>query len=285
MPTISINSVDLYYQEVGSGYPLILLHGLGSSGDDWYFQTPAFPNHFRVIAPNLRGHKLSSPIRTPVTIYTLAADVARLMDVLAIPAAHMVGLSLGGTVGQVLAINFPRKVDKLVLTNTFAHLWPTSPREAYTLARRAFVSKFLPVGTTAKIIARDLFPKPAQLPLRTEVYSRIGTNDAISYRYLVDAIRRFDAREQLDRIKAPTLVITGDRDAVVPRGIQQQLVRGIPNVRWKFVRDSGHATPVDQPEEFNRLVLDFLKDERRSMTLRDGMLPWPSSFIPHPPPL
>jgi pimeloyl-ACP methyl ester carboxylesterase len=60
---------------------------------------------------------------------------------------------------------------------------------------------------------------------------------------------------------AATLLITGDRDAVVPRGCQQQLARGIRKARWHIVRDSGHATPVDQPEEFNRVVLEFLKDE------------------------
>jgi len=82
-----------------------------------------------------------------------------------------------------------------------------------------------------------------------------------SYRYLVDAIRRFDSRSQLDRIAAATLLVTGERDAVVPRGCQQQLVRGIRKIQWHIVRDSGHATPVDQPEEFNRVVLKYLKDD------------------------
>jgi pimeloyl-ACP methyl ester carboxylesterase len=164
-------------------------------------------------------------------------------------------------VGQVLAIDFPEKVNKLILVNTFARLRPTSLRETYTLARRVVVSKFLPPITTAKVVARDLFPKPDQAPLRDEVLRRIGVNDVTSYRHLVDMIRRFDSRAQLERITAPTLVITGDRDTVVPRGCQQQLVRGIPKVQWHIVRDSGHATPVDQPEEFNRAVLEFLKHE------------------------
>jgi pimeloyl-ACP methyl ester carboxylesterase len=261
MPTVSVNSIELYYQESSAGYPLLLLHGLGSSGDDWWFQMPAFAPHFRVILPNLRGHKQSSSIRWPVTVYTLAADVAKLMEALEISQAHVLGLSLGGMVGQVLAIHFPEKVNKLILVNTFAHLWPTSLRETFTLARRVIVSKFLPPETTAKVVARDLFPKPDQAALRSEVLSRIGVNDVTSYRYLVDTIRHFDSRSQLDRIKAPTLLITGDRDAIVPRGCQQQLVRGIRKVQWHIVRDSGHATPVDQPEEFNRVVLEFLKDK------------------------
>ncbi len=260
MPILSVNSAQIFYQETG-GLPLLMLHGLGSSGDDWWFQTPAFSPHFRVILPNLRGHKQSSTLRGPISIYTLTADIAQLLDALEIAQAHVLGLSLGGMVAQLLAIHFPAKVDKLILVSTFAHLWPTSLRETYTLARRAIVSKFLPPSTIAKVVARDLFPRPDQAALRDEVLTRIGVNDVASYRYLVDAIRRFDSRAQLDRITAPTLLITGDRDAVVPRGCQQQLARGIRKVQWHIVRDSGHATPVDQPEEFNRVVLEFLKDE------------------------
>lgn len=261
MPSLSVNSVEIYYQETGSSYPLVLLHGLGSSSDDWLFQMPVLAERFRVIAVNLRGHPPSSLLRGPVTIYTLAADVAQLLDALEIPHAHVLGLSLGGLVGQVLAIDFAEKVNQLVLVNTFAHLWPTSLRETYTLARRVVVSKFLPMRTTAKVVARDLFPGPDQTPWREVVVERIGMNDEVSYRYLVEAIRRFDSRAQLDRITASTLLISGDRDAVVPRGCQQQLMHGIPKIQWHIVRDSGHATPVDQPEEFNRVVLEFLKDE------------------------
>jgi 3-oxoadipate enol-lactonase len=261
MPALSINSARIFYQEIGSGYPLLMLHGLGSSADDWWFQTPAFSPYFRLILPNLRGHKQSSTLRGPISIHTLAADIAQLLDALEIAQSHVLGLSLGGTVAQLLAIHFPEKVNKLILVSTFAHLWPTSPREAYTLARRAVVSKYLPPETTAKVVARDLFPRPDQAALRDEVWNRIGVNDVASYRYLVDAIRRFDSRAQLDRIAAPTLLITGDRDAVVPRGCQQQLARGIRNARWHIVRDSGHATPVDQPDEFNRVVMEFLRAE------------------------
>ena len=261
MPTLTVNSARIFYQTTGAGYPLLLLHGLGSSGDDWWLQTPAFAPPFRLILPNLRGHQQSSALRDPTSIYTLAADIAQLLDALEIAQAHVLGLSLGGMVAQLLAIHFPARVNKLILVNTFAHLWPTSLREAYVLARRAMVSKYLPPETTAKVVAHDLFPRPDQAALRDEVLRRSRATDVASYRYLVDAIRRFDSRPQLDRIAAPTLLISGDRDAVVPRGCQHQLARGIRKVRWHIVRDSGHATPIDQPEEFNRAVLNFLKDE------------------------
>ncbi len=258
MPSASLGPISLFFTDVGDGPPLLLLHGLGSCGDDWLFQTPEFSTRFRVIAPNLRGHQPSSLIAGPITVADLAADIAALMDVLDVAAAHVVGLSLGGLVAQQLAIDFPRKVKRLVLTNAFAHLWPTSLREVVILSRRAIVSALLPLTATARIVAADLFSRPEQLPYRQAVLDRIAANDARSYRYLVGAIRRFDTRRQLDRITAPTLIVTGDRDNVVPRGCQQQLANGIPDSRWIVVKDSGHVTPIDQPEEFNRIVLPFL---------------------------
>lgn len=259
MPTLTVNAAQIFYEESGAGQPLVLLHGLGSSQVDWLYQIPAFQPHFRVIAPNLRGHPPSSCLRGPTTIETLAADIAHLLTALSVERAHVLGLSLGGAVAQVLAIDFPEKVERLLLVNTFARLWPTSPHEGYVLGRRLLVTRFFPAAATARVVAHDLFPKPDQAAWRAEVLKRAGQTDAISYRYLVQAIRRFDVRHRLDRIAAATLVLTGDRDAMVPRGCQQQLVRGIPKVQWRLVRDSGHPTPLDQPEEFNRVVLNFLQ--------------------------
>jgi len=243
----------------GAGPAVVLLHGLGSLSDDWLFQTPILAQHYRVLAPNLRGHAGSSPVRGPISVFTLASDVAQWLDALNVEAAHIVGLSLGGLVAQELAINFPQRVKRLVMCNTFAHLWPTSIGEAGILGRRLITSTLLPMATTARVVAADLFPKPDQAAIRSAVLERVGSNDLTSYRYLIGAIRRFDSRPQLKRIQTPTLLITGDRDNVIPRGCQQQLVRGIRNIKWHIVRDSGHATPIDQPEEFNRVVLDFLK--------------------------
>lgn len=280
MPIATLGTVQLTYLDEGAGPAVVLLHGLGSQSEDWLFQTPVLAREYRVLAPNLRGHVGSSPVRGPVSVFSLAADVAQWLETLNVEAAHIVGLSLGGLVAQELAINFPQRVKRLVLCNTFAHLWPTSIGEAGILGRRLIASTLLPMATTARIVATDLFPRPDQAAIRAAVLERVGGNDLSSYRYLIRAIRRFDSRAQLTRIQAPTLLITGDRDNVIPRGCQQQLVRGIRNIKWQIVRDSGHATPIDQPEEFNRLVLNFLWDEDTG--LRDENPAAPSTFIPKP---
>ncbi|HZY43243.1 MAG TPA: alpha/beta hydrolase [Anaerolineae bacterium] len=279
MSRYHIDSVELHTLDVGAGQPVLLLHGLGSCGDDWLFQTPVFSRQYRVIAPDFRGHGSSTDSAEPITIPRLAKDMVGLMSALDISSAHVVGLSLGGLVAQQLALDYPDKVDRMVLTNTFAHLWPTSMRETLILGRRAIVSLWLPMHATARVVAADLFPKPDQAELRKAIIDRVGGNNERSYRKFIQAVRRFDVRRQLPNIQAPTLVIAGERDTLVPRSCQQQLVRSIPNAEWKLIQDSGHATPIDQVEKFNQVVLEFLKkDEARR--LKDETQPSDSSFSP-----
>ncbi len=258
MSIFQIDSINLNLIEAGRGQPVFFLHGLGSCGEDWLLQMPVFEQCFRVIAPDFRGHGHSEP-GGRMTIARLARDIVELMIALEIPSAHIVGWSLGGLVAQQLAIDFPDRVQRLVLVNTFAHLWPTNVPETLILARRAVTSIFLPIQTTARIVAFDLFPKTDQAVLRDLVVSRVGGNNVHEYRNFIRAIRAFDLRRKLDHIQAPTLVITGEHDKVVPRGCQLQLVRSIPQAEWKLIQDSGHATPIDQPDEFNHVVMEFLK--------------------------
>lgn len=262
MSNFQINALNLHVLEAGSGQPVLFLHGLGACGEDWLLQTPVFAQHFRMLAPDFRGHGYSAESPERVTIARLALDMAALLTALAIPSAHMVGWSLGGLVAQQLALDYPEVVQRLVLVNTFAHLWPTNLRETYVLGRRVVTSMLLPIKTTARVVASDLFPKPDQGWLRDRVLSRVGGNNQHEYRKFIRAIRSFDLRRQLSRIHAPTLVITGEHDNIVPRGSQLQLVRSIPNVEWKLIQDSGHATPIDQPDEFNRVVMEFLQRDK-----------------------
>lgn len=258
MPIFQLDSIELNAIVTGKGQPVFFLHGLGSCGEDWLLQMPVFEQGFRVIAPDIRGHGHSESSGR-VTIARLAQDIVELMIALEIQSAYIVGWSLGGLVAQQLAIDFPDRVQRLVLVNTFAHLWPTNVPETLILARRAVTSIFLPIQTTARIVAFDLFPKPDQAVLRDLVVSRVGGNNVHEYRNFIRAIHAFDLRRRLAHIQAPTLVITGEHDKVVPRGCQLQLVRSIPQAEWKLIQDSGHATPIDQPDEFNHVVMEFFK--------------------------
>ncbi|HLF27375.1 MAG TPA: alpha/beta hydrolase [Anaerolineae bacterium] len=255
MPQVTLNDITLHYLDEGYGEPIVFLHGLGSCGEDWVLQTQFFASRFRVLAPDLRGHGRSSKPAGPYSAALFASDVAALLDRLSIEHAHVVGLSLGGLVAQQLAIECPDRVRTLTLTNTFAHLIAGNVLELMRLLRRGVISLVLPLERSAHLVAQGLFPYPHQVELRRLTVQRLTQNERAAYRASLAAVRRFDSRRALARITCPTLIITGERDRTVPRSRQGELACGIRGARWEIIRDSGHATPIDQPEIYNRLLL------------------------------
>ena len=260
MPVLTVNGVTLNTLDEGRGDAVIFLHGLGSCGEDWIFQTVHFCAIYRVVAPDLRGHGRSSKPAGPYSIALFASDVAALLAALSIERAHVVGLSLGGLVAQQMALDFPERVRSLALTSAFAHLLSADVRRLAQLAWRGILSLVLPLERSAPIVAKSLFPFPHQAALRHTAAARIAANDRAAYRSSIAAIRRFDSRRRLHRITCPTLIVSGDRDRTVPRSLQSRLAQGIPGARWEIVRDSGHATPIDQPDAYNALLESFLSD-------------------------
>jgi pimeloyl-ACP methyl ester carboxylesterase len=259
MPDLTINQLRIHFEEAGAGSAILFLHGLGSCGQDWLLQFPAFAQKFHVIAPDLRGHGQTDKPPGRVRVAHLTSDVLELLDALGVECAHVVGLSLGGCVAQQLALDVPSRVRSLTLVNTFARLEPDSPRHALMLASRMAVLGLRGLPAQADYVAARLFPKPEQEPLRKLAAGRIAANDVATYRRLLLATRAFDVRNRLGEIACSTLVIAGDRDTTVPLRAKQLLASRIPGARFELVADSGHATPIDQAEVFNRLVLDFVE--------------------------
>lgn len=259
MPQIVINQLHIHYEESGSGAAALLLHGLGSCGQDWMLQTPVFQKTFRVLAPDLRGHGQTDKPQGRVRVEHLASDVLGLLDALNVERAHVVGLSLGGCVALVLALDAPQRVRSLALVNAFAHLEPGHPSYALMLVSRLALLGVRGLPAQADYVAARMFPKPEQAMLRKLAAERIASNDMATYRRLMLAIGAFDVRDRLGQIACPTLVIAGDRDTTVPLHPKQVLAARIPGARLEIVSDSGHATPIDQPEAFNQLVLGFIE--------------------------
>jgi 3-oxoadipate enol-lactonase len=258
MVTHSTNPVDLAYGEAGQGPPLVLLHGLGSSRNDWLLQLLAFVPRYRTVAVDLRGHGSSPKPPGPYGIPLLATDVARLLTRIEARPAHVLGLSLGGAVTLQLALDFPHLVRSLILVNTAAHFISTDWRQRLMGVRR-FASVYLSsMDQVAAGVAVRLFPQPGQAALRQETRERIGANDRRAYRAALWTVARFDVRDRLGEIRCPTLVVAGDEDTTVPLAAKRLLAERIPGSRLEIIAASGHATPLDQPETFNRAILRFL---------------------------
>lgn len=260
MPAIRLGDVTLHYEARGreDGAPIVLLHGLGSSSADWVFQLPALAAAHRVVAPDLRAHGRSSRPRGRLTVEAMAADVAALLDALAMPPAHVVGLSLGGCVGLTLALDHAARVRSLTVVNAFARPVPAGWRGTLRFLLRLGLLAGAPMPVVAAHVARGLFPRAEQQALYRLAVASLAGNSRRTYFAAIRAVVGFDVRHRLAAVRCPTLVVAGDRDATVPLGAKRLLQRSIPGAELLIVADSGHATPCDQAEGFNAALLAFV---------------------------
>jgi 3-oxoadipate enol-lactonase len=260
MPFCYVNGIHLRYETWGAGpAPLVLLHGLGSSADDWFLQLPAFAPHYLCVAVDLRGHGLSDKPEGRYSMGLFASDVADLLRDLDLAPAHILGLSLGGMVAQQLAIAHPEVVRSLILINTLPGLWPPSRQIVRVGVRRLSRPWRRPdMRQVAACISVDLFPDPDSGFFRAQAEARMAANDPDAYRSATLAVARFWPGSALRRIACPTLIIAGEADRVVPSVYQARLRKALPHARFVSISGAGHASNIDRSDAVNAAVLEFL---------------------------
>ena len=274
MSTAAINGIDLYYEEHGHGDPLLLVMGLAADSLAWMFQLPDFSEHYRTIVFDNRGVGRSSKPAGPYTIAQMADDAAGLLDVLDIERAHVVGVSMGGMIAQELALRHPARVRALVLGCTYAKPDAGVGRQLES-SLAAFGGSRGPNGELQVDLSKldpmmffqhllpTVFNPPFimnELPKLMQVFS-----GALQYGFSMDAIlaqvmatQTHDTTERLDRISAPTLVLTGDNDLLIPSSNSDRLAAEIPGATLKKIPGGSHAFNFETPEVFNQAVLEFL---------------------------
>jgi 3-oxoadipate enol-lactonase len=262
MPFVQLTpDLNLHYLDVNpDGTPaLVLLHALGASSASWELQIPALVEAgLRVIAPDLRGFGQTKFTGREVTIARMAGDVDALMKALGLEQAHVLGLSMGGTVALQFALDYPQRVDRLVLVNTFSRLRPANPGEWAYFAARFLVLHFLGLPQQGRLVARRVFPRPEQAVFRQELLREILQADPRCYRAAVRSLARFNLDNRLGEIKRPVLVVTGEDDNTISPHVQGRLAAAIPTARQVVIPNAGHAVIVDQASTFNRTLLEFL---------------------------
>lgn len=254
---ITVNGIGIVCQIAGSGTPLLLLHGLGGSHDDWRRQVPVFAHHYRVIAPDLRGFG-DSDRQEPFTIQQHARDADALLQALGVDRAHVVGLSMGGAVAMELAISRPGCVAGLVLANTAPSFELGTWQRRYMGISRFFLALTLGVGGVARMFAKAVFPAPHQARLRRRLLERASHTSRWVYLASLRSLVRWDARDRLGQIAAPTLVIGAEHD-YTSIGEKREWAASIPGARVEMIPGSRHRSELDSPRAFNIAVGDFLE--------------------------
>jgi 3-oxoadipate enol-lactonase len=263
MPKANIQGMNLYYEVHGSGYPLILIRGLGSNADHWYCQLPAFSPHFSVVVFDNRGIARSDIPDAAFTISTMADDTVLLMDVLGITKAHILGISMGGMIAQEIALNYDQRVNGLILACTHCGgLHAIQPASDILND----LSEFLFAGTqeAAPKAMKALF-SDRTIQQNSDVVQRYGevskrfppTSQILLHQ--IKAIQGHDTWENLTRIQNPTLVIVGSEDALIPPENSMILSERIPHARLQVIEKVGHQLFIEEPDACNKAVLDFLR--------------------------
>lgn len=235
---------------------LVLSNSIATTLHMWDGQMAALTPHFRVLRYDARGHGESQSPAGAYSMDRLGRDVLELLDALGIARAHFLGLSLGGFVGQWLGIHAPDRIDRLVLSNTSAHLGPVSDFDA----RIAALQTSPDMAAVAEAFLANWFPArmreandPAIEPFREVLLSTTPQGLAGSYA----AVRDADMRRTIVLIDRPTLVIAGTDDTVTLASHGEFIASAVPGARLVMM-PAVHLPNVELPDRYARTVLDFL---------------------------
>jgi len=262
MPKCRVHGVDLYYEEKGEGEPLLFINGL--SGDHLYFKSPVrtFRKRFRCLAFDNRDVGQSSYVDQPYSIRDLAEDALGLMDSLGLPPATVVGSSMGGMIALEMALLRPDQVRGLVLVGTLARTddWFRRTLHAFEHIRRnvpdaaAFFEKIMPWWVSHRYLEHADRAEWLCWMLRKNPHAQ-GLDGFLRQ---VAAMMEHDVAAQLGRIRCRTLVLVGAHDMVIPLRYSEELARLIPGARLGLLENVGHAALLEDPEQFNVRLAEFL---------------------------
>lgn len=265
MPTILNGSVPIHFEVVGNGTPLVLIMGLGADNTAWELHRRVYAEHFRCISIDNRGVGGSGKPPGPYSTAAMADDVRAVMDHLAVEAAHVSGISMGGAIAQRLCLDNPDRVLSLTLVSTFARL-PAFGRAVFEhfKAVRAHVTP-------------EAFTRCIQLWIWGEAYMELRAAELAEARAEAacnptpqpdhafaaqcDACIDHDTRQRLGEIAVPTLVTVGDKDIFTPPHLAQALTEAIAGARLVTFEACAHAHHWEVVERFNATTLDFLLNQ------------------------
>ncbi len=266
MPEVRVGDVNLHYDVYGKGEPLLAIMGLGGSSAGW---DPALieelARSFRVITFDNRGTGLSDKPDIPYSITMFADDAAGLMEKIAVPRAHIFGVSMGGMIAQEFGLRHAPRTGTLTLGCTTAggaHSVPpppeslkvlTAPREGVPLEE--IIRRGWPLGFTPEYIASHRAELEAGIPRLLK-----NPTPPFAFQRQLEGTYTLKTWDRLPQIKAPTLVITGAKDVLIPARNSELLAERIPGAKLHLIANAGHGFTTEGRGEFVRVFTSFLKE-------------------------
>lgn len=257
MALISVNGIELDYTDVGSGDVVVLLHGLGSTKQDWDLQIPVLSRKFRVIAPDFRAHGNSTKVPEKQGVEYMMEDVYQLLKSLDIAKASFVGFSMGGAVCFQMALSHPEIVDKIVIVNSGPDFNRPNDAGVDILAVRTKIIKEEGFLTLAETISKGMYPEENQELWRDDFKKRLVKNDEDAYLYTFAELMKWGIGDKVSQIPNKTLVVASDMD-YTPVEFKQNFVDKMPDAKLVVIENSRHGIVLDQAEKLNDELIKFL---------------------------
>lgn len=259
MNVVQSDGLEIAYERVGDGPPLVFVHGAAEDGRIWQPQLSALADEFTVVAWDEPGAGRSSDVPTDFGLPDYANCLAALIEAVALGPANVAGLSWGGTLALELYRHHPHLVATLILVDTYAG-WKGSLSREEVRARVEGVRRMLAAPPDEfDPTFPGLFgagPPPEFVPLLADMAADVRPE---SLRTEVRVLAEADQRDLLPRINVPTLLIWGEQDVRSPLSVARQFEQAIPKAQLVVIPGAGHVSNLERPEEFNDAVREFLR--------------------------
>jgi 3-oxoadipate enol-lactonase len=251
-----VNGIETNYEIHGKeGAPwLTFSHSLACSLRMWDGQIEAFKDRFRILAYDTRGHGASDAPKGPYTLDMLAEDLRQLLEHLKIEKTHFVGLSMGGMIGQTLALKNPALFDRVVLADTGHAQTPETLKQWDERIQTAESKGMQPLvqGTIERWFTKDFRDKP----IVRKIAELIAATPVPGYVGCCQAIAKLNTTARLKEIKRPVLAIAGEQDAAAPG--TRYIGENVPGAKLVMIPQAAHIANIEQADAFNRALRDFL---------------------------
>jgi 3-oxoadipate enol-lactonase len=250
----------LHFKDEGSGPSVVLLHPVGLDGETWSLVKRDLLPNFRVVTVDLRGHGLSPAATAGLSLFDYAADVANLIERLSSGAASVVGLSFGGMIAQMLAIEHPRVLQRVVIAGCPCDL--TAPQREALKERGA---KALAGGMEAVVdetLTRWFSPKFIKAGDAEVVRRRLLSDDPQGWAAAWYAIAGLNTRSRLAEVRIPALCVAGEKDLASSIDSVRDIANQIPNAEFTTISNAPHMMHIENSTAFARNLMDFFGSAR-----------------------
>lgn len=257
---VNVGDAEIHAEMTGEGPDLLLVAGLGGRGAFWHNQVQAFAKSFHVITFDHRGCGQSTPDKVVYGAEHMAQDVLALMDAMGIAKANLVGHSTGGAIGQHIALSAPERLEKLVLSCSWAGP-DTYLTQLFRTRREILIScgplAYLTMGTYLAMPARQLQEQMSSA--RAFMEDRLAAFPGLEVELSrINAVYTHDLRSKLHMITVPTFCIGAEDDQMTPPGFTDELARLIPGSQKHLLDFGGHFCPIAATDAYNLRVFEFL---------------------------